>query len=212
MRKGQIILFLFLIAVVFSAAGQYYYGGLSSSLYFPKTQYVLDSSGNIMFKPGDIGVNVQVGTGIGSNFRGNTAFSTYVAPAISYNVSNRFRLKAGISVNNYSGDPYYGYSDNYFATETANFTTTSVFLQGEYLLSNKFMLSGAVYKEFSPFNAHVSDPRYKAPESQGMILNLNYRPARNFEIDVSFEYGSGRRSVFQDPMYRNGMNSWGSPW
>lgn len=200
------------LVLCLGAAGQYYYTGLSSSLYFPRTQYVVDSSGNILFKPGDIGVNVQLGTGIGSNFRGNTAFSTYVAPAVSYNVSNRFRLKAGVSINNYFGDPYYGFYDTYHSSGNTNLTTTSVFLQGDYLLSHKFMLSGAVYKEFSPFNASVSDPRHKAPESQGMILNLNYRPARNFEIDVSFEYGSGRRSMFQDPLYRNGLNSWGCPW
>jgi hypothetical protein len=211
-QKRQIILLSFLMAVVFTAAGQYYYGGFSSSLYFPRTQYMVDSSGNILFKPGDIGVSVQAGTGFGSNFKGNSAFSTFVAPAVSYNVSNRFRLKAGVSVNNYFGEPYYGMYDTYHSLANTNLTTTSVFLQGDYLLSNKFILSGAIYKEFYPFNANVSDPRYRAPESQGMILNLNYRPARNFEIDVSFEYGSGRRSMFQDPMYRNGMNSWGSPW
>jgi len=210
--KKQIIIVSVFLAFSLGAASQYYYGGLSSSIYFPRTQYVVDSSGNILFKPGDIGVTVQAGTGFGSNFNGNSAFSTYVAPAVSYNVSSRFRLKAGVSVNNYYGDPYYGFYDTYHSTGNTNLTTTSVFLQGDYLLSNKFMLSGAVYKEFSPFDANVSDPRYKAPESQGMILNLNYRPARNLEIDVSFEYGSGRRSMFQDPLYRNGMFPGGSPW
>jgi len=74
------------------------------------------------------------------------------------------------------------------------------------------MLSGAFYKDFSSFNTHVTDPRLKTPESQGMILNLNYRPARNFEINASFEYGSGNRTMFHDPFYRNGMFSTGSPW
>jgi hypothetical protein len=155
---------------------------------------------------------MQVGTGFGSNFHGQSSFSTFVSPALAYNVSSRFRLKAGVTVFNNFGDPLYGGYDNYYSPVMPGGTTTSVFVQGDYLLSNKLMLSGALYKDFSTFNAHVTDPRLKTPESQGMILNLNYRPTSHFEINASFGYGTGNRSMLHDPFYRNSMFPGNSPW
>jgi hypothetical protein len=210
--KKQIISLAIFLALSLSAVSQFYYSGLSSSFEMPRTKYMVDSTGNLLFKPGDIGFSLQVGTGFGSNFNGNSSFSTFISPALAYNVSKRFRLKAGVAVFNISGDPYYAGYDNYYSPVMANGTTTSVFVQGDYLLSNRFMLSGAVYKDFSSFNAHITDPRVKTPESQGMILNLNFRPTRSFEINASFEYGNGNRSMFHDPFYRSGMFQSGSPW
>ena len=179
----------------------------------PRTQYVVDSiTGNLLFKPGDIGFSMQVGTGFAGNFHGNSSYSTFVSPAVAYNISSRFRLKAGITISNNFGDPYYSGYDNYYSPVMNNGTTTSVFVQGDYLLSNKLMISGALYKDFSTFNNHVTDPRLKTPESQGMILNLNYRPTGNFEINASFGYGNGNRSMLHSPFYGNGMFPGDSPW
>ena len=212
MINKLIILISFFLALSLSAISQYYYGGLSSSFDMPRTQYRVDSTGNLRFKPGDIGFSMQVGTAFGTGFNGKSSFTTYASPSLAYNVSSRFRLKAGVTVSNNFGDPYYAGYDYYYSPVMNSGTTTSVFLQGDYLLSNKLMLSGAVYKDFSSFNAHVSDPRLKTPESQGMMLNLNYRPTSNFEINASFEYGNGTRSMFHNPFYRNGMFPGDSPW
>jgi hypothetical protein len=161
----------------------------------------LDStSGNIVFKKGDIGFTTQVGTVFGSNFKGSSSFGAFVSPAIAYNVSSRFRIKAGVSVSNIYGDPHYAGYD-YYSPIISTGTTTSLFVQGDYLLGNKIMLSGAVYKDFSSLNKHVTDPGYKVPESQGVTLNLNYRPTQHIEINASFEYGNGNRSSLQSPFY-----------
>ena len=195
------------------AMSQYYYGGLSSSWNMPRTQYVVDSAtGNLRFKPGDIGFTMQLGTSFAGNFKGNSSFGTYLSPALAYNVSPRFRLKAGVTVFNNFGDPYYSGYDGYYSPVMNSGTTTSLFVQGDYLLSNKFMLSGALYKDFNAFNPNVTDPRLKVPESQGMILNLNYRPTSHFEINASFEYGNGHRSGLQSPFYPHSMFPGDSPW
>jgi hypothetical protein len=211
-RKLAILLSLFMVLTV-GVMGQYYYSGLSSSFNMPRTQYMLDSAtGNLLFKPGDIGFTMQVGTGFAGNFKGNSSFSTFVSPALAYNVSPRFRIKTGVTVFQNFGDPYYAGYDYYNSPVIQSGTTTSLFIQGDYLLSNKVMLSGAFYKDFNSFNANISDPRLKTPESQGMILNLNYRPTSSFEINASFEYGNGNRSAFSSPFYPGSMFPGDSPW
>jgi hypothetical protein len=196
----------------FGSFSQFYGGGLSSSLNMPRTQYMVDSTGRLLFKPGDIGVTMQVGTSFASNFNGNSSFGTYISPALAYNVSSKFRIKAGVSVFTNFGDPYYAGYDNIGYPVLNSGTTTSLFVQGDYLLSNKLMLSGTLYKDFNSFNANSTDPRIKSPENQGMILNLNYRPTNSFEINASFEYGSGNRSMLSSPFYHNGMFPGNSPW
>ena len=179
----------------------------------PRTQYMVDSAtGNLRFKPGDMGFSMQVGTGFAGDFKGNSSFSTYVSPSLAYNLTSRFRLKTGVTVSNHFGDPFYTGYDSYYSPVMNSGASTRVFVQGDYLLSNKFMVSGAVYKDFSSFNARVTDPRVKAPESQGMILNLNYRPTNYFEINASFGYGEGPRSPLNSPFYQGGMFPGDSPW
>jgi hypothetical protein len=191
---------------------QFYSGGFSNSFNMPRTQYEIDSTGNLRFKKGDMGFSMQVGTGFAGDFKGNSSISTYVSPALAYNLTSRFRLKAGVTISNYFGDPYYSIFDGYNSPVMNSGASTRVFVQGDYLLSNKFMVSGAVYKDFSSFNARVTDPRLKTPESQGMILNLNYRPTSYFEINASFGYGEGPRSPLNSPFYHSGMFPGDSPW
>jgi len=212
MIRKQIISLVIFTTVSVTAMSQYYYGGLSSSFNFPRTQYVVDSTGNLRFKPGDLGFTMQAGSGFAGNFKGNSSFSTYVSPALAYNVSPRFRIKTGVTVFQNFGDPYYAGYDYYYSPVINPGTTTSLFVQGDYILSNKLMLSGTLYKDFTNFNPNVSDPRLKNPESQGMILNLNYRPTSFFEINASFGYGEGNRSMFNSPFYPGSAFPGGSPW
>ncbi len=212
MIRNISILLLLYLAFSTSAISQYYYGGLSSSFNLPKTQYMADSAGKLLFKPGDLGFNLQAGTIFGSNFKGHSSFGTYISPALAYNVSSRFRIKTGVTVFNNFGDPYFAGYDAYFNPVIGSGTTTSLFVQGDYLLSNKIMISGAVYKDISAFNQNINDPRLKMPESQGMILNFNYKPARNFEFNASFEYGSGHRSMLHSPFYPGIFIPGDSPW
>ena len=212
MYYKQLVSLILFLALSMSAFSQFYYGGLSSAFNMPRTQYMVDSTGKLLFKPGDIGFSMQAGTGFSSNSHGNSSMNTFVSPALAYNVSTRFRLKAGVSILNNFGDPYYAGYDNFYSPVISDGTTTSVFIQGDYLLSNKLMLSGSFYKDFASFNIHTTDPRFKSPEIQGMSLNLNYRPSEHFEINASFDYGNGYRSMFHDPFYRNGMFPGDSPW
>jgi len=185
---------------------------ITSAGNLPKTSYMVDSTGKLLFKPGDLGFNLQAGTVFGSNFKGSSSFGTYISPALAYNVSSRFRIKTGVTVFNNFGDSYNAGHDSYFNPVFGRGATTSLFVQGDYLLSNKVMISGAVYKDIHSFNQNINDPRLKMPESQGMILNFNYRPTRNFEFNASFEYGNGNRSMLHSPFYPGSFVPGNSPW
>jgi hypothetical protein len=193
--RSAILLPLLFWGTVLSA--QFYYGGLSGRYEFPRTNFMVDSNGNIRYQPGDLGFTVEAGAMAGIDFRGHSRFGTYVSPALAYNVSPRFRIKTGVTIYQGFGDPYAGYEG--VAPYSASSTTTGFFVQGDYLLSNKVTLSGAVYKYFSPVN--FSDPYKKGPEGESYLFNVNYRPTRNFEINATIEYGNGRGIYRNDPWH-----------
>lgn len=203
------MLAFFMLLSLFSSA-QFYYGGLSGSYNYPRTSFMYDSTGSLFFKPGDVGISISAGAGFGSFSGGSSYFTTYASPAIAYNISKRFRIKAGATLYNHSGGNLYS-GDGGFPS-LSPYTGTRVFVQGDYLLNNKFMISGAVYKDFDTFNPTVSDPRLKKPESQGVMLNLNYRPAPGFEINAGIEFSNGYSPYRHSPFYQPSPFSPGFPW
>lgn len=209
MKKAAFIFALFLAAAL-SSRGQFYYGGLSGSFFLPRTEFITDSTGKLLLKPGDMGFSLQAGGGVGTLGKGNTWYSTFVAPSFAYNLSSRFRLKAGISFNQLYGDYFYPEAGSPFAPGALS--STSLFVQGDYLLNNKIMLSGAVYKEFFPFNPMVSDPRLKTEGAEGVMFNLNYRPTPGFEINVGIDYSRGYHPFRPNPFHQPGLFSPGFPF
>jgi hypothetical protein len=204
--KKVLIICLVLLSVCFGAKGQYYYG-LSGYYDFPRTEYVTDSLGNIRFKPGDMGFSMQAGAFAGSNFHGSSWFGTSLSPALAYNVTGRFRLKAGVTIFQSFGNPAYNGYDGFYRPYDGNNTTTGIFIQGDYILNNKLTISGAFYKYFSPQNIGINDPRYKSPDGESYLLNLNYHPIGNFEINATFEYSNGAGINHYDPFYQPGLFS-----
>lgn len=210
MKTRALIFTAFFALLSLASSGQLYYGGFSGSYNYPRTSFMADSTGNIFFQPGDIGFSMSAGAGFGSFSRGGSYFTTYASPAIAYNVSKRFRLKAGVTLYNQSGNILLRGEGR--SPSMSPYTGTSLFVQGDYILSNKFMISGAFYKDFDAFNAVVSNPGLKAQESQGVILNLNFRPAPGFEINAGVEFSNGYNPYRHSPFYQPSPFAPGFPW
>jgi hypothetical protein len=190
----------FFLLCYLGTSGQYFYGGLGYA--FPGTNFMVDSSGNVRFQPGDISFSMHAGAYAGTSFSGQSWFGTSISPTMAYNVSSRFRIRGGVSIIQGFGDNYYNSFDRYYYPMNTSGTTTRVFVQGDYILSNKILLSGAAYKYFTPYNSNIDDPRYYNPEGEGFMFNINYRPAKSFEINASFEYSRGNRYYSPNPFYR----------
>jgi hypothetical protein len=198
MRRKFLLVF-FLVTISTFTYSQFYTGGLSGSYTFPRTKHSTDSAGNIRFVPKDMGVSLQAGAFAGTRFQRDPWFGTYLSPSFAYNLSGRFRLKAGITISYGSGYGLPNVNDNFYSHTNGSATTTSIFVQGDYLLSNKLMVSGAVCKYFSPLNSPVSNTGIKNPEGERFLFNINYRPSKYFEINTTFDYGKGTGYSPYDP-------------
>ncbi len=143
-------------------------------------------------KPERLQTHIEVGTSFTyspNNFYGP---SIYVAPSLSYLVTPRLTLSAGVAVER---------SNLYFMeSQAANndgmlpMTRAYLFARGSYMLTPKLALSGTVYKTINdvPRRENVLYPyNYNY---QGMSLGLNYKFNSSFSIGFQVSTQSGNYS------------------
>lgn len=149
-------------------------------------------------------LNFELGSFFGTSFGAGNYFGTYVAPHISYPVSKKFSLNAGVRITSIFGGSgnesgYY----NPYGYPGGNMTSSFVYVEGVYQVNDRLTVSGAAYKEFNLMNSSSTiDNRYDF-DSKGFIMGVDYRIGDNVFIHGSIEVSDG-------PTY-NRMNPFSSP-
>lgn len=134
--------------------------------------------------------------GSGSNY--------YVAPTLSYKVSERLHVNAGLMVyrnNFFNPQPLYVPAETSVVLRPANNTGVSLYASADYMLSPRLMISGSYYKNvpglgntgmYSPYN----------PSFDAMSLRVDYK------ISNSVSVGAGMHVIqsngFNYSPYQNG--------
>jgi hypothetical protein len=143
---------------------------------------------------------LQLGT-IFSTTRGyGSGISTYVSPEIGYSLTSRFRINAGISIINtnlFGVTPFY--SLNGEQKSNGNFTSTLIYLNGQYKINERLTMNGSVYKQFNLFDDPPDNPYSKLNDRQGFNMAIDYKAAENFHIQAGFGYSKGYSPYYHDP-------------
>ncbi len=154
-------------------------------------------------------VSVSLSTAFNSYGYGLNGLSTSIMPKVSFPVSNKFAITAGI-----------GYSSIFMNNNSAsvfNSAPTSyghVFVSGDYLLTDKITLRGTAYKTFrlgqpqTDISNDMGSPFYDF-SSQGVIMDVEYKVNDKFRINVGFEYREQKYPMY-GPGFHPGMSSFGN--
>ncbi len=163
------------------------------------------------FSINEIPVNVQLETGmsVGNNFAGNTAFSSFIKPTISFQPEKRLNIQASFGYLqgfNHSFLYYNGEQNSLQITQT-DVVLGSVAVSGNYVVNPKLMLSGTVWKQFDMQPpADQLNPRALNFEADGIVVGMQYNINDKMQINASFGYSRGNTP------YRSSFNNyWGSP-
>lgn len=158
-------------------------------------------------KKDKIDFNFTNTTSFTSFSRIGSVFNNTVSPSINYKVSRKFSVQAGVSISyNYfdskkNEGPYSLYPG------TGHSTIGTVWVRGNYMLTRDLSISATGYKQFSIWDK-TDNPYYNINgiDNKGIILDVNYSPSRNFNINARFEYNKGNRPYYnnywigQDPI------------
>jgi hypothetical protein len=140
-------------------------------------------------------VGVQVGTQFTTTSGYGSGFSTFLSPTLSYRVSNRFSLSGGISVVNttlYGVKPFYSFAEEKpMPGFSGNITQTTLWVSGQYLLSDRVTLTGTIFKTVDILGQKPGNYPFYNNNPQGGYLNVGYKVSDHMQIQAGFGYTKG---------------------
>lgn len=155
------------------------------------------------FQPRKFDFNLSAGSMFSTTSGYGSGLSTYVTPSVSYALNRKLRIGGGISMittNYFNAKPWY--SSESTPGFSGNLSSAVVFVNGQYLLSDRLSITGSAFKEIPLYNDPLPyNPYYpvSGQGAQGINLNVEYRIGKNATIQAGFGYSKGVNPWCADP-------------
>jgi len=163
-----------------------------------------EESGKLIRAPKRLQTNVSIGTAFTTTSGFGSGFSTYLSPTLSYRVSPRFTVRGGVSVSNttlFNYQPWYTIEPS--QQLNANFTKALIWVQGSYMVTDRLMISGAGYKEFTVTDNSPTYNPYTSNNPYGIYLNATYKINDRMFIQAGFGYRRNQMPFQNDPFFHD---------
>lgn len=142
-----------------------------------------------------VSASIMAGTGV-SFMSGSktTAFSTFIAPKINYQLTNKFRLNVGFMHYTATGNTAFLMNRNEGFINRGNRTMSGdlVMIGGDYLLNKRVMLTGAVMTDVNSINSKNNN--YKAA-----TIGMDYKISEHSTIGFRATVSQGSSDYFYNP-------------
>ena len=156
-----------------------------------------------------VSASISIGTGISFlNTTKNTAFSTFIAPKIGYQLSPMFKLNVGLMHYTITGNTFMALNQNeaLFNSGKKTISGNLLFVEGQYKLNKRLIMSGAVLYDANGFSKNKKD-NYKAA-SIGLEYKTSEHSSIKFETTISA--GQGNYYTNPNPFSPAGFNTFGT--
>ena len=146
---------------------------------------------------------------VGAMYNTHFGASSYIQPTARYQISNRFRANASFM--------FVNTMPHSFTTSTPEGGTIVrrsagqqqyiVSVGGDYLVNERLILSGNIWKDFSNLTSQPSRyNNYYSPGKMGADFSASYKVTKNFTITGGLRYSDGA-SPFASPFYNSGYGN-----
>jgi hypothetical protein len=165
--------------------------------------------------------SVDVGFGFAASKYSSGAY-TYISPYMSYLVTPRFKLDVGGILQK----GFNGFGNSEFNSFGTNGTNALIFVRGNYLVSDRLIISGSVYKTFTSNKTIDSEfinkknsldnyginigAEYKISEHMTIGAQVNFSNGNNdpFYQSQSYQFGGMQSNFRHNHSFGGGMNGW----
>lgn len=160
-------------------------------------------------KPSWTGPKLSYSLSAGASFSSGLGNAQYLTPSVRYQVSNRFRVNAGLT--------YMNVSSYNMPAVTPEGTTIMYRNNGgshyiasvgvDYLASDRLILSGNIWKDFSNLPAQNLNYGLYSPGRFGADFQATYKITENLSVSGGLRYSEGA-SPFASPFYNPGFGTY----
>jgi hypothetical protein len=157
-----------------------------------------------LFQPGKFNYHVTIGSEFTTVSGFGSAFQSYITPRLTYNLNQRLKIGGGISfrqTNYINARSLFG-DNSGLRGSNSSFTSALVFIDGEYIVNDRFTIFGSAFKEipvtrdplpYNPFSPYTNG------KAQGIDFNIGYKMGKHFYIQAGFRYSEGMSPWCNDP-------------
>lgn len=152
--------------------------------------------------------SVMVGTSVNFLNSKNSGVTTFIAPKLNYELTEKFSLHAGLL--HYNSSFSSNRNEGCFSPANGNVSGNLLFVGGDYKMNKKLLVSGSVMMETR--NNRNFDNNFKA-----VSLGMEYKVSKHSSIGVKAIISQGNSDYMLDPrgssLNRNlNNNSFGDPF
>ncbi|WP_266202626.1 hypothetical protein [Pontibacter kalidii] len=164
-------------------------------------------------KPAWQGPKLSYGLNMGASISNGFGSATYVEPSVRYQVSNRFRLNTSLA---------YVHTSGYNTPVAGPEGTTVLYRNGagshyiasvgvDYLASDRLILSGNIWRDFSNVPANQFNNSFYSPGSMGADFRATYKITEHLSVTGGIRYTDGASPYgnhFYSPAYGSRYGYW----
>ena len=97
-------------------------------------------------------VGLELGSSVASDFNGNSAISTYIAPHVRHQINDEFAVSGGLIVSQSYFNGWTNYSiDGRPQEMPSSMTSTTAYARLDYRVNDKMLIYGSVYKNLATY-------------------------------------------------------------
>jgi hypothetical protein len=156
------------------------------------------------FTPQKLHLSLDLGTSFigGSKYYSGTFFN--IAPNLNYLVSPRLKVEVGgVLTSGYNNFYQLPVSPESKSTNVVKQTNQAlVYASGQYLLTDKLILTGSVYKTVNSDNSRQINPYYL--DYKGMNMGIDYKITKNMSVGAHVKISNSNNNYLN---YYNSNNS-----
>ena len=159
-------------------------------------------------KPAWTGPKLSYGLSAGASFSNGFGSATYLEPSVRYQVSNRFRVNTSLTYVNVM--PYnstmVGPEGNTVVYRNNGGSHYIGSVGVDYLASDRLILSGNIWKDFSNIPANNLNYGLYSPGRMGADFRATYKITEHFTVTGGIRYTDGA-SPLVSPFYNPGFGN-----
>jgi hypothetical protein len=190
--KSNKVLFSFFLLFLFisiqTKAQSYFRPDTSTSF---NTQTIKKNNSLLNYKR--MSFSVDVGFGFSASKHSSGAY-TYISPYMSYLVTPRFKLDVGGILQ----QGFNGFNNSEFSSFGGNGTNALLFVRGNYLVSDRLIISGSVYKTFTSnktLNSEFTNKK-NSLDNYGINIGAEYKISEHMTIGAQVNFSNGNNNPF----------------
>ena len=210
MMKKPILLFVFIMFVLFQAAGQEYLT-YPDAYYFPAPgpeKYYKDSLKTNKLDRSSM-PRMRYSLNLGTSFSGGhlygSVLQSWIAPELSYKVSNNLDLSFGVMFSNNYMPNASSFTGGNELESASSWLTTTLYASGTYYVNKDLILTGTVIKSIdqTPIWAKNSfmDRNYES-----LSFSVDYRLSDAVHLGLDLNFNRGNNPWYMNPARPYGLD------